>query len=197
LAPEPPLIVIAAGGSGSRIGGNKPERLLGGTRLIDRACNWAGQHSDALALAVRPGDDDWGTGLPLLFDSMEGIGPISALRSAVCEGARQGRAATLLIGCDLPFLPDDLVLRLSAALPGHGVAMPVSGGRLHPMAALWRNKVEPLERWIAEGGQSLWRYAEAIGLVQVEWAETPDPFANVNDPAALTAAEQRIRTTGQ
>ena len=197
MAPEPPLIVIAAGGSGSRIGGNKPERLLGGTRLIDRACNWAGQHSDALALAVRPGDDDWGTGLPLLFDSMEGIGPISALRSAVCEGARQGRAATLLIGCDLPFLPDDLVLRLSAALPGHGVAMPVSGGRLHPMAALWRNKVEPLERWIAEGAQSLWRYAEAIGLVQVEWAETPDPFANVNDPAALTAAEQRIRTTGQ
>lgn len=197
MAPERPLIAIAAGGSGSRIGGNKPERLLGGTRLIDRACNWARQHSDALALAVRPGDNDWGTGLPLLFDTMEGIGPISALRSAVCEAARRGRAATVLIGCDLPFLPDDLILRLSAALPGHGVAMPVSGERLHPMAAMWRSEVGPLERWIAGGGQSLWRYAEAIGMANVEWAQTPDPFANINDPAALAAAEDRIRTTGR
>jgi len=197
LAPDPPLIVIAAGGSGSRFGGNKQERLLGEVRLIDRACNWARQHSDAVALAVRPGDNDWGTDLPLLFDAMEGIGPISALYSAICEGARQKREAVLLIGCDLPFLPNDLLQRLGAALPGHGVAMPVSKERLHPMAALWRSETGPLERWIADGGQSLWRFAEAVGMAKVEWDETPDPFANVNDAAALAAAEERIRTTGR
>ena len=65
MAPEPPLIVIAAGGDGSRIGGDKPARLLAGERLIDRTCAWARQHSDAVALAVRPGNGDWGTGLPL------------------------------------------------------------------------------------------------------------------------------------
>lgn len=197
MAPEPPLIVIAAGGSGRRIGGNKPERLMGGTRLIDRACLWARQHSDAVALAVRPDDGDWGTDLPLLLDAIEEIGPISALHSAMKESARQRREAVLLIGCDLPFLPEDLVPRLSAALPGHGVAMPVSGGRLHPMAALWRAAPEPLERWIADGGQSLWRFAQAIGMIEVEWDETLDPFTNVNDPAALAAAEERIRTTGR
>lgn len=37
------------------MGGNKPERLLGQARLIDRACEWARQHSDAIALAVRRG----------------------------------------------------------------------------------------------------------------------------------------------
>lgn len=194
MAPELPLIVIAAGGSGSRIGGNKPERLLGEVRLIDHVCNWARQHSDAVALAVRPGDGDWGTGLPLLFDTMAGIGPISALNSATREAARQGRKAVLLIGCDLPFLPANLVSRLSAALPGHGAAMPMSGGRLHPMTALWRSTPEPLGQWIADGGQSLWRFAKAIGMAEVEWDETPDPFANVNDAAALAAAEERLRT---
>lgn len=197
MAPEPPLIVIAAGGAGSRIGGDKPGRLLGQVRLIDRACDWARRHSDTVALSVRPGDGDWGTGLPLLFDATNGIGPISALLSAVQEGARQGRAAVLLVGCDLPFLPADLVPRLTAALPGHGVAMPASGGRLHPMAALWRSAPEPLERWIAGGGQSLWRFAETVGMAKVEWDETPDPFANVNDAAALAAAQERIRTAGR
>lgn len=177
--------MIAAGGSGSRIGGNKPERLLGQAR----------QHSDAVALAVRPGDSDWGSGLPLLFDTLEGIGPISALHSAISEAARREREAVLMIGCDLPFLPADLVLRLSAVLPGNGASMPVSIGRLHPMAALWRSTPEPLEQWIESGGQSLWRFAEAIGMAKVEWSETPDPFANVNDAAALAAAEERIRTT--
>ena len=131
------------------------------------------------------------------LETIKGITVLLALHSAVCEGVRQGRAATLLIGCDLPFLPGDLILRLSSALPGYGVAMPVSGGRLHPMAALWRCDPEPVEGWIANGGQSLWRFAQGVGMAEVEWDETPDPFANVNDPAALAAAQERIRTTGR
>jgi molybdopterin-guanine dinucleotide biosynthesis protein A len=197
LATEPPLIVIAAGGSGSRIGGDKPEHMLGNVRLIDRAVQWARERSDAVALAVRPGDGDWGTDLPLLFDKTEGIGPVSALNSALQEGSLLRRQSVLLMGCDLPFLPGNLVSRLSAALPGHGVAMPVSSGQLHPMAALWRSETKSLDRWIAKGGQSLWRFAMAIGMAQVEWAETPDPFTNVNDAEGLSAAEERIRTTGQ
>jgi len=197
LAPEPPLIVIAAGGDGSRIGGDKPARLLAGERLIDRVCAWARKQSDAVVLVVRPGKGDWGTDLPLLFDAQAGIGPISALSSALQEGARLGRASVLMVGCDLPFLPADLVPRLSAALPDHGAAMPVSSGRLHPMAALWRSGPNALDRWIAGGGQSLWRPAEAIGVAQVEWTDTPDPFANVNDAAALATAEERIKTAGR
>lgn len=131
--------MIATGGRGSRMGGNKPERLLGQARLIDWACEWARQHSGAIALAVRRGDGDWGNNLPLLHDAEEAIGPISALHSALREGSRQRRKAVFLLGCDLPFLPGDLVARLCAALRVHGVAMPVSAGRLHPMAALWRS----------------------------------------------------------
>lgn len=197
MAPDAPLIVIAAGGDGSRIGGAKPARTLGGQRLIDRTVAWATAHSDAVALAVRAGDGDWGTGLPVLIDPHTGIGPISALSSAMREAHRLRRNGVLLIGCDLPFLPDDLVTRLRAALPGHAAALPVSGGRLHPMAGLWCGDPERIERWIAQGGQSLWRYAREAGMAEVVWADAPDPFANVNDAKALAAAEQRLKTTGR
>lgn len=186
--------MIAAGGEGTRLGGAKPARLLGGRRLIDRIGDWARRHSDRVALAVRSGQDDWGTGLAVLRDRHAGIGPISALASAMDEARRLERDSVLLIGCDLPFLPDDLVPRLRAALPGHGAALPLSGGRLHPMAALWRCEPAALERWIARGGQSLWRYAAQAGMAEVAWHEALDPFANVNDQAALDAAEERLRT---
>lgn len=194
MAPEPPLIVIAAGGAGSRMGGDKPAQMLGQVRLVDRVCAWARQHSDALALSVQAGHGDWGTGLPLLVDQDAGIGPIAALASALREGARLGRATVLLIGCDMPLLPADLVPRLSAALPGHQVAMPVSAGRVQPLAALWRSAPEPLERWMAGGGQSLWRYAQNAGMAEVPWEGTPPPFANINDAAALARAEAWIGT---
>ncbi len=197
MAPDPPLIVIAAGGDGSRIGGGKPARLLGGQRLIDRMVAWAMRHSDAVALAVREGTGDWGMGLPVLIDAHTGIGPISALASAMQEGHRLQRETVLLIGCDLPFLPNDLIPRLRAALVDHAAALPVSHGRLHPMAALWRCDPERLGQWIAGGGQSLWRYAREVGMAEAGWDETPDPFANVNDAQALAVAEDRLRMAGR
>lgn len=194
MACERPLIVIAAGGDGSRIGGSKPERMLGGQRLIDRMVFWANQQTDAIALAVRDGNEDWGTGLPLLYDRYDHIGPISALASALHEAQRMARKTVLLIGCDLPFLPDDLIPRLSAVLAENGVSMPLSQGRVHPMAALWRTEPARLDQWIQQGGQSMWRYARDIGMADVLWTETPDPFTNINDLDALARAEQQFKT---
>lgn len=99
----------------------------------------------------------------------------------------------LLIGCDMPFLPDDLVQRLADAIGDAGAAMPESGGFLHPLATLWRVDAGAVEAYIAAGGQSVRRFAETLGLVRVTWDDAPDPFANVNDAAALAAAEARIR----
>ncbi|MEY5007159.1 MAG: hypothetical protein RL764_475 [Pseudomonadota bacterium] len=194
MACDTPLIVIAAGGDGSRIGGAKPERVLDGQRLIDRMILWASQKTDAIALAIRDCDGDWGTGVPLLRDPYVDIGPISALASALHEAHRRDRKTVLLIGCDLPFLPDDLIPRLSAVLAENGVSMPLSHGRVHPMAALWRTDPAPLDQWIKQGGQSMWRYARDIGMVEVLWEETPDPFTNINDLEALARAEQHLKT---
>ncbi len=187
-----PLIVIAAGGDGSRMGGNKPLQLLAGRRLIDHAIGFAQANSDAIALALRNDSDGLDTGLPLLADPHPGIGPISALASGMAHAEAIGRETLLLIACDMPFLPDDLVMRLDQALCGHTAAMAVSQGRLHPMAGLWQPDAEGLAGYIADGGQSIWRFGQAMGMARVEWDATPDPFTNINTADDLAAAELRM-----
>ena len=55
-------IVILAGGEGRRIGGGKPQRLLGGETLLDRALRRARSWSDEVLVAARHGGDIATTG---------------------------------------------------------------------------------------------------------------------------------------
>lgn len=188
----PPAIIIAAGGEGRRMGGAKPQALLAGQSLLGHAIGWATRHSDACAIALRDAAQIRGAshepGLPLLVDAAPGLGPVSALASAMRFAAAHGRAHTILIGCDQPFLPDDLPERLTCALGDHGVAMPVAAGKDQPLASLWRVDARGVADFIAGGGRSLWRLADRLGAVRVAWAANRsghDPFANINDPATL------------
>lgn len=195
LAMAAPAIVIAAGGDGERIGGAKPLRLLAGRRLLDHAIAMATAQSDCCAIAAREVAQIGSVALPVLHDAWPGAGPINALASAFRFAADQGRRHVLLIGCDQPFLPRDLAQRLGAAIGQHTAAIPVSAGRYQPMAALWQADAPALEAYAAQGGRSLWRFAEQRGAVHVPWpaAEAVDPFTNINDPEALAAAERRFR----
>lgn len=191
----PPAIVIAAGGEGSRIGGSKPSRCLGGKPLITRMIDWAQTHSDCVAIAVRDADQLPGLDLPLLGDRVTGIGPIGALESAFHFALEAKRPRVMMIGCDQPFLPDDLLVRLEKAIEEAGAAMPRYQGRDQPMACLWRVDCADLAAYIADGGRALLGFTDHVGGVRVEWQTGPegDPFANINDLAALENAERRLR----
>ncbi len=179
------------------MGGSKPLRRLGELTLLRHACDWAMARSDYVALAVREAGQLFDEGLPLLIDRHTGIGPISALASAFDYALAVGREHVLVIGCDQPFLPDDLVARLSAAIGDHGAAMPTSLGREQPLATLWRADRGALTEYLAKDGQSLWGFARRVNAVTVEWETEPgcDPFFNINDPMALEEAERRFRRT--
>lgn len=192
--PHQPAIVIACGGEGSRIGGGKPLRKLGGITLIERACEWAQQRSDHVALALRDAAQLSASDLPLLADRHPGLGPISALENAFEFAHAAGRELVLVIGCDQPFLPGDLVTRLTAAIGKQGATMPLCRGREQPLAALWRAQPARIAAYIADGGRSLRGFADSAGVEVVEWeAEAGcDPFFNVNSPDDLAEAERRI-----
>lgn len=195
-----PAIVIAAGGEGRRMGGAKPLRELGGRTLLDHAAAWAQRQGGPCALAVRAAEQVPPTSLPLLIDAHPGIGPVSALLSAMRFAREQGCTAVMLIGCDQPFLPDDLPARLLAAIGDHAVAMPVSGGKDQPLASLWRLHESAVAAFIGEGGRSLWRLADRLGAVRAAWDSAgaqPDPFANINDPASLARLAAAIDQTGK
>ena len=186
-----PLVLILAGGEGSRIGGGKPMRRLGAETLIGRAARLAQSWSDEVRIAVRRGDQVGPIGVPLLADSPEIEGPLGGLAAGLRRARALGRASLLTLPCDMPFVPPDLTERLAAAMDGHNAAVAASGGELHPVCALWRTEaLDFLEDYLATGRRSLRGFADAAGHVAVEWDSKPlDPFFNINSEADLRAAE--------
>ena len=177
------------------MGGSKPAQKLAGTSLLDHALIWARKQSDLVAVAVRGSDQLDLTSIPKLVDATAGIGPISALKSAFAFAEEHGRDQVMLIGCDLPFLPSDLAEGLAQAIGAQSCAMPVSNGRDHPMAALWRVERAALDAFVAAGGRSIWRFADRVGVERVDWPseQGTDPFTNINDLEVLARAERSFR----
>ena len=180
------------------MGGDKPLRRLAGKPLVHWMADWAKAQSERVALAVRAPEQVHGLGLPSLIDGQCGIGPISALVSAFDYAATTGCERVLLVGCDQPFLPANLLERLSAMIGDAGAAMPVCGKQAQPMATLWRTDPAVLKEYLAGGGQSLWRFAREVGARRVDWdaCAGADPFFNINDADALAEAEIRVSNAG-
>ena len=188
-------MVVLAGGEGRRISGGKPQRLLGGETLLARALRRARGYGGALAVSVRDPGQLGPSGEAVLLDDPQVPGPLAGIASALRFAAGQGAGAVLTLPCDAPFLPDDLMDSLQAVLaPGVGVAVARSGGRLHPVCALWRAGLDQaLAAYAATGRGSLMGLAEAVGWAAADWpAEPVDPFFNINTAADLAVAERLL-----
>jgi molybdopterin-guanine dinucleotide biosynthesis protein A len=138
-------------------------------------------------------------GLPVIADELPGYpgplaGILAALRWAAGDDVRARRVAT--VSSDAPFIPADLVARLSHASNVEGIVVARSEGRVHPLAALWPLGIaDELERALATGERRVQRWVETQDMTVVDFApirigeRSIDPFLNVNTPADLAEAE--------
>ena len=187
--------VILAGGEGRRIGGAKPLRMLAGVTLIDRALARATSWSSVLAIAVRDPKQVGSPGVPVIADAPDIEGPLAGLAAALRFARSSGCAGVLTIPADMPFLPTDLPDRLAGAIDGRCAAIAASGSHLHPVCGLWRvETADHFANYLSTGRRSLRDFAEAVGMVEVNWTSDPrDPFFNINSPEDLEAAERILR----
>jgi molybdopterin-guanine dinucleotide biosynthesis protein A len=186
------VVVILAGGEGRRIGGDKPLKRFGGERLIDRALRQAHQWSDLIVIAVRDAAQLEPLHAPLIKD--EDIpGPLGGLLSALRFARTNNRSFLLAVPVDMPFLPEDLLDRLSDAIGDRACALSMSGGHMHPVCSLWRSDaLGTAETYAASGRRSLKGLAAALGHLEVEWPAQPlDPFFNINTSEDLAEAARR------
>lgn len=187
----PPLVVILAGGEGRRIGGDKPLRMLGGERLIDRVLRLGRLWSDDLRLALREPEQVPCSGVLILVDDPAIRGPLAGLKSALQAAREARRGFALTIPCDVPFLPPDLGAGLHAAIGPRLAAVAATGPDLHPTCALWRTEaLDRLPPYLDSGRRSLLGFAKAVGFARAQWAA--DRFLNVNSPSDLAEAGRRL-----
>jgi molybdopterin-guanine dinucleotide biosynthesis protein A len=185
--------VIVAGGRSSRMGREKAFELVRGRTILERIIARLQEQVGSVILNANAGAERFlGTGLAVFGDIRPDIGtPLAGLHTALHLANDNGFDAVLTVPCDVPFLPSDLLQRLTGAeLPA---AIAASGGQRHYVTGLWsRCLIDRLERTLSEGrNHRLQDWAHQCEAAVVDWSASPyDPFFNVNTPQELAEAER-------
>jgi molybdopterin-guanine dinucleotide biosynthesis protein A len=199
--------IILAGGLSRRMGGcEKALQDLCGVSLLGRAADAIRPQCAELILSANGDARRFAEfGLPVIADTLPGYpGPLAGILAGLdwIAAHRPGIKLAISVPSDTPFLPSDLVARLLAARSQEKttVACARSGGRLHPVVALWPVAVRGDLRHALTGGEV--RKAEAFlrgySCAIADWpAGTADPFFNVNDRRDLEAAHAILRARQQ
>jgi molybdopterin-guanine dinucleotide biosynthesis protein A len=191
IAPADVTGIVLAGGQGRRMGGvDKGLVPLAGRPMVAQVIErLAPQVGPILVNANQNGPAYAALGCPVVPDAIGGFaGPLAGLHAGLAR-ARTPYAVT--VPCDSPFLPADLVARLSAALVHARAALAVARtfDQPHPVFALMRRDVFPnLTAFLAGGGRKIDAWYASLVVVEVPFDDCADAFRNINTRDELDAA---------
>jgi molybdopterin-guanine dinucleotide biosynthesis protein A len=191
--------VLLAGGLSRRMGGgDKTLKPLSGRPVLAHVIDRVRPQVAALALNANGDPARFAEyGLPVVADTVEGFaGPLAGVLAGLDWAARAAPECRWLLSAptDAPFLPKDLAERLVAASARAEVVVAASGGRSHPVAALWAMSLrEALRAALARGIRKVEDFTRDHRLASVEFPTEPiDPFFNLNRPEDLDEAERLL-----
>ncbi|MGE5158890.1 MAG: molybdenum cofactor guanylyltransferase MobA [Gemmatimonas sp.] len=204
-APGIPGVLLAGGLARRMGGGDKPMRKIAGRTILERVIARLAPQCDGLILNANGDPARFaGFGLPVIADGVPDFpGPLAGILAALDWAAvnRPEVAFMLSAAADCPFLPRDLVARLSAARQEQDAALAVaaSDGQSHPVIGLWRVALrdELRHALIEEDIRKIDRWTARYKLATVAWPTDPvDPFFNANTIEDVAEAERLAALDG-
>jgi molybdopterin-guanine dinucleotide biosynthesis protein A len=197
---ESPLGLVLAGGLARRMGGGDKARIrIGGKTILERVLARLAPQCSAIIINANGDPARFAdTGLPVVADSVPDFaGPLAGILAGLDWAAAHTPdiADVVSVPGDCPFLPGDLVARLSAARQAAGapLACARSGDWRHPVAGLWRVALrDDLRKALVEENlHKIETWTARHGVAIADWPDKPiDPFFNVNTPADAAEAER-------
>lgn len=210
-----PVGVILAGGLSRRMftdspvagTGDKSLLALGETTMLGHVIDRVKPQVSALAINANGDANRFAEfGLPVIADTIAGfVGPLAGVLAGMRWAIAVAPTATHIcsVSADAPFLPADLVQRLSQAIKSkslpHAIALAQSGGELHPVIGCFPVALaDDLEAALAAGVRKVVRWTDVHGTVPVPFefcdvaGEKIDPFFNANTPEELDAARRLL-----
>jgi molybdenum cofactor guanylyltransferase len=198
--PDPDTLgVILAGGLSRRMSGADKMRIrIGAATILERTLERLRPQCARLVVNANDAARFVDAGLPVVADSVPDFpGPLAGILAGLEFAAAQTPEIAWIVSApsDCPFLPRDLVPRLQQARRAAGatLACAASGGRRHPVIALWPTALrEDLRNVLMrEGVRKVGEWGARYTLAVAEWpAEPVDPFFNVNTPEDVAEAER-------
>ena len=187
---------VLAGGASRRMGRPKAGLPYGaGTLLEFQTTRLAAIFDGVFVVVKEPPTFPFGPAKVLLDRASE-----RAAIHGLIRALEEARGPIFVLGVDLPALPDALIREIATrGLASEAPALvPRTGGRLQPLAAVWRRAaLETAARRVAAGELSLHGLAEAAGaeiLEELEWRAI-DPsgnaFENLNTLEQYAALRER------
>lgn len=180
---QPVTGVILAGGLGRRMGGvDKGLQQLRGRPLVAWVAERLGPQVDELLISAnRNGESYAALGHRVLADRITGFaGPLAGLHAALTV-ARHPLVAT--VPCDTPFLPAELVSRLSEALNESAADLAVARtfNQPQPVFCLCRRALlSSLGAFLAGGGRKVEHWQATLQVVEVAFDDQAECFENIN-----------------
>jgi molybdenum cofactor guanylyltransferase len=199
--PRAPILgLVLAGGLARRMGGGDKTRIrIGGKTILERVLARLKPQCAAVILNANGDPARFAdSGLPVVPDTVPDFaGPLAGILAGLDWAAAHvpAIADVASVPGDCPFLPRDLVARLSAVRQAAGVPLACarSGEWRHPVVGLWPVALrEDLRKALVEENMhKIEAWTARHGIVVGDWPATPiDPFFNVNTPADAAEAER-------
>ena len=200
--------LILAGGKGKRMGNqDKGLTLLGRQPLIAHVISAFSPQVGSITISANQNISDYQNfGYEVLEDSTGGYdgfaGPLAGLYSAFLALNKEPNSSQTLVvvPCDAPLLPKDLVSRLvevadsSNSIGSKSLAIiPHDGTRLQPLFGLYSLAALPLlEEFLNSGQRKVGIWVESLSPEVVDFSDQPIAFLNINSPEELLDAENRM-----
>ena len=199
MASAPVTGVIIAGGLSRRMGGGDKALLdLGGATML--GCIIDRLRPQVVRLVINANGDASrfaAFGLPVVADGTSDYpGPLAGILAGMRWSLAHAPSAhhIVTVSSDAPFLPADLVARLTSAIAGRprAIALARSAGAVQPVIGLWPVALgDDLATELAAGARRVVIWAQRHVVEQVDFAEIElggrhiDPFFNANTPEEL------------
>ncbi|MDG0969393.1 MAG: molybdenum cofactor guanylyltransferase [Porticoccaceae bacterium] len=185
--------VILAGGRSHRMGvSTKAMLMFGGETLLSRISHRIAPQADRLLIN---GDPRFlvNSQYPVIEDRTDPFsGPLAGLYSALVDPLALESDYILVVPCDSPFVPIDLVHSLLTAMGDADIACARYKGIPQPTFSLWHRRQTDLitKALLSRGDGGFKPLMAELDTVYVDWGESSvNPFLNINTPDDMQLAE--------
>ena len=190
---------ILAGGQATRMHGEDKGLLtLSGKPLLEHVLERLDSQAKTIYISVNRQPQHYQAyGRPVIADNLGGfLGPLAGIHAAMlacqCEWL-------LTVPVDSPFIPKDLLQRLSQAVitSNRPLAVVHDGKGLQPtFCLLHQSLTESLQHYLQQGGRKTGEWLRQQEPALADYSDKPNAFININSPEDLELAEQRLRHAG-